>query len=563
MHNILIIVILHFKPIKLNTEYFIARTLIRKKAGKSQISQPIVRISLASIIIGMAIMIITVSIVTGFQNKIREKVIGFGSHIQITNMEDNTSMESSPLLVDTSFISGIKNHPDVKHVQRFAYKPGILQSSLDTNIITVGPQVDTAINHDVLGVLFKGIDQDFDWTFFDDKIIEGTPISLKSNQLEVLVSAKIAKLLHYKVGDKLNAFFVLNNTPKKRKFTIKGIYQTGLEEFDKKIIFTNIKHIQDINNWGIQSNLTIKDTCINGYYVLQGLSFGNFPYHKYKWNGVNSDQTLYLIDGHHNQTIHFEASINRSTTPAENDQENHLYDRSTAKIIIDSACGCSDAILAHHPIEYTADTLIKMPFGHIQIENGKSTRSQYTGGYEVLIANWQDLTKMNDIIYSEIPFELKTTKITDLYSEVFSWLNFLDMNIIVILAMMLAVSLINMITSLLVLIIEKTNFIGILKAVGANNWSIRKIFIFNAILLLGKGLFWGNLLGIGFLLIQHFFKIIPLDAEVYYLDHVPVNLNFLNILLINALTIFICFIILILPSYLITKINPIKAIKFN
>lgn len=547
----------------MNTEYFIAKRLIKKEGEKNQFSRPIVNISQTSIILGVAIMIITVSIVTGFQNKIREKVIGFGSHIQITNLEDNTSMESSPLLIDTNLTSKIQDNPDVKHVQNFAFKPAILQSDKDTTVITVDQLSDTAINRDVLGVLFKGISSDFDWNFFDDKIISGQQLNIASNQVEVLVSSKIARTLHYKVGDEIKAYFILNNTPKKRSFTIKGIYETGLEEFDKKIIFTNLKHIQSINNWGIQSFITLKDTCINGNFVLEGLSYGYYPFHKFKWNGIESNQNQYLISGHKTHNIIFEASINKTITPGEPDIENQLYDRSIAKVIIDSACGCTAEILARKPFKYISDSLIIAPFGKIIFESGNGTEHLYTGGYEILINNWQDLDKMDEIIYEEIPFELKKTKITDLYSEIFAWLDFLDMNIIVILVMMLLVSLINIITSLLVLIIEKTNFIGILKAIGANNWSIRKIFIYNSLILLGKGLLWGNIIGVLFLLLQYYFQIIPLDARIYYLDHVPVNLSVVNILAINLLTAVVSLIILILPSYLITKIKPIKAIKFN
>ena len=547
----------------MNTEYFIAKKLIRKKEGKNQISKPIVSISLASIIIGVAIMIITVSIVTGFQNKIREKVVGFGSHIQITKMEDNTSMESAPLLVDTGFINQIQLNQYVKHIQKFAYKPAILQSSADTTIINIENISDTAINRDVLGILFKGIDKNYDWNFFNDKIVSGEVLDLESNDFEVLISEHVSKLLHYKIGDKLSAFFVLNNAIKTRYFTIKGIYATGLEEFDKKIAFTNIKHIQTINNWGIQSNLTVLDSCINGQFVLKGLSFGSYPNHKYEWNDQKSLSNLFLINGLVNTSVVFNASLDKAITTTQSEYEINLKDRSTALVVIDSACGCSEALLANSPINYISDSVIQTPFGKIIIKNGLGTKTNYIGGYEVLVSDWNDLNKIDDIIYDEIPFELKTSKITDLYSEIFSWLSFLDMNIIVILSMMLAVSLINMITSLLVLIIEKTNFIGILKAIGATNWSIRKIFIFNSILILGKGLLWGNIIGIGFLLIQRFFKIIPLDPKVYYLDHVPVNLDLFNIGLINLLTVIVCLVVLILPSYLITKINPIKAIKFN
>ena len=543
----------------MNTEYFIAKRIIKQKEGKKQISKPIVQISLISIIIGVAVMIITVSIVTGFQNKIREKVIGFGSHIQIANMENNTSMESSPILYDAAFAKGIKSNVDVKHIQKYVYKPAIIQSEANTKVFNLNGTADTVVNQDVLGVLFKGVDIDYDLDFFKGKLIAGTLLDFDDSQ-EVLISDKIAKLLNYKVMDELNAYFILNNAPKKRTFIVKGIYKTGLEEFDKKIIFTGIKTLQQINNWGIQSNLTVVDSCVNGKYIIKGLSFGSYPYHRYKWNGKYSQSNLFLIAGQQNEDITFEAALDENSNQKE---QVFIFDKSTMHIKIDSACDCSTQLLRQKPIQYLSDSLIIMPFGTLNIQNGKGTSANYIGGYEVLINHWRDLEKMDDIIYDEIPFELKTTKITEIYQEIFAWLGFLDMNIIVILVMMLAVSLINMVTSLLVLILEKTNFIGILKAVGATTWSIRKIFIYNSLLLLLKGLFWGNIIGIGLLLIQYYFNILPLDPAIYYFDAVPVELNINNILLINILTITTCFIVLIIPSYLITKIKPILAIKFN
>ncbi|MFD1550883.1 ABC transporter permease [Putridiphycobacter roseus] len=512
-----------------------------------------------SIIIGVAVMIITVSIVTGFQNKIREKVIGFGSHIQISNMENNTSMESSPILYDSLFAQQIIENKNVKHIQKYVFKPAIIQSEANAKLFKLNGYTDTIVNQDVLGVLFKGVDVDYDLNFFKDKLVAGTLLDFDGTT-EVLISEKIAKLLNYKVMDEMNAYFILNNAPKKRTFKIKGIYKTGLEEFDKKIIFTAIQSLQQLNNWGIQSNLTVIDSCINGNYIIKGLSFGSYPYHTYKWNGVYSASNLFLISGKQNRDIIFEAALDENSNQKE---QVLIFDKSTLKVHIDSACDCTTSLLQQKPITYLSDTLIKMPFGTISIMNGKGTSNNYIGGYEVLINEWRDLEKMDEIIYNEIPFELKTTKITEIYQEIFAWLGFLDMNIVVILIMMLAVSLINMVTSLLVLILEKTNFIGILKAIGATNWSIRKIFIYNSLLLLIKGLFWGNILGIGLLLVQQYFNVLPLDPAIYYLDAVPVEINASNILSINLLTIVTCFIVLIIPSYLITKIKPIQAIKFN
>ncbi|MDX1349171.1 MAG: FtsX-like permease family protein [Putridiphycobacter sp.] len=542
----------------MNTEFFIAKKLTGFKDSSNRISKPIVNISLISIILGLAVMIITVSIVTGFQNKIREKVIGFGSHIQISNMEDNTSMESSPLLIDSTLISSILENQLVKHIQSFAYKPAILQSEEKKRVISTLAHTDTVVNRDVLGVLFKGIDLNYDLSFFADKLIDGELLNYNDVANEVLISKKIAQLLQYKVGDTIDAFFILNNTPKKRNFIIRGIYETGLEEFDKKIIFTKISALQAISNWGVSSAITVLDTCINNKFVLKGLTFGNFGNYYYKWNQKLSKSPYFLIDGLTDSQVTFETAEHHK-----NDPKPSPWDKSSVQFIIDSACGCTETLLGQKPLEFKSDKEIIAPFGKILIDNGPGTSQQYVGGYEILIEKWENLDMLDSIIYEEIPFELKTTKITDKYIEIFSWLNFLDMNIAVIIVMMLIVSLINMTTSLLVLIIEKTNFIGVLKAVGTTNWSIRKIFIFNALILLGRGMIWGNIIAIAFIFIQQNFEVLPLNPAIYYLDAVPVSFSLSSILLINLLTILTCLLVLIIPSYLITKIKPIKAIKFN
>ncbi len=547
----------------MNTEFFIAKKIIQKDKSKDSVSKPIVAISLASISIGVAIMLITVSIVTGFQEKIREKVIGFGSHIQITKLVDNTSMESNPILIKQDFVEDIKKQKGVKRVQTFAYKPAILQTGLDTTHFNVNGKDTMVVNRDVLGVLFKGIDKTYDLSFFDDKLVEGAVIDSTSDQNEIIISQYIANILHYKIGDKVKANFVLKNGPKKRNFIVKGIYHTGMEEFDKKIIFCNVNQIQKINNWGVQTYITLADTCINGGFVLEAKSFGDADAFAYDWGGGFSQNNYYLLNGHDNHQVTVVSNPLEYFLDHSFENKDTIPDTASAKIIVETPCYCSEELLKEKPIEYVSDSLIIAPFGKVIINNGKGTSHLYTGGFEVIINNWNDLEKMDDIIYNSIPFELESKKITEINPEIFNWLGFLDMNIAVILTLMIIVSLINMITSLLVLILEKTNMIGILKAIGATNWSIREIFLYNSFYLLIKGLFWGNLVGIGLLIIQKTTHIIPLDPNVYYLDTVPVSFNLWHILGINLLTILTTMIILIVPSLLVSKINPVKAIKFN
>lgn len=537
---------------------------MKGRKNESRLSKPIVIISLASIIIGVAVMIVSVSVVTGFQEAIRNKVIGFGSHISITKEERTASMESSAIIKDQEFYPSLEEEPGVKNIQVFAYKPAILQSFRDSVAFESNGADTIRPRRDIMGVIFKGIDEDYDWEFFEDKLVEGEVLDFSSEHNEVLISAFVATKMGFEVGSELEAHFIIDNIPRKRKFKVKGIYRTGFEEFDKQYIFTQIHHIQKLNNWGIQTLLTVKDTCINNKFVLKGISIGGNRNYKYKWNGEYIEQDYYLIDGIKDTSLlvtstDFEMGIFGPT-----EQPASIPDTAIATIKIDSACSCSSSLLALEPIRFESESLIRMPFGIIEVQNGKGTFDQYVGGFEVLIEDWDDLEKLDDIIYNEkIPNTLKSLTIVDRYESIFTWLDILDINIIIIITLILVVSLINMVTSLLVIILEKTNMVGILKALGATNSSIRKIFMYNSMFLLSRGLIWGNLIGIGLILFQHFTGFISLNPEEYNLDYAPVSLNIWNFIWINLLTIAICRLTLILPSLVVSRINPIKAIRFD
>lgn len=554
----------------MKTEIFIAQKIIQGEDNKNKLSKPIVIISLASIIIGISIMIISVSVVTGFQKGIRDKVIGFGSHIQVTDLFDNSSMESSPILIDQDFYPSIEEtEEDVRQIQIYAYKPAILQSRRDSVSFESNGETTYESTQDIMGVLFKGIDADYDWDFFSDKLVDGKLIDFESSNKDVMISKYIAEMNGVGVGDEIECFFIMNEGPKKRKFEVCGIYNTGFEEFDKKFIFTQIEHIQKLNNWGVQTNLTVrKDTCIDGKFVLRAVTFGGTGIYKHKWFNDMQFREIdsVLISGRLQEDIQvistdFEREIYGITT-----DEHSVPDTAIARIIVTDPCDCSLELLEEKPITFSKEydiTMIDMPFGRIEITNGKGTHHLYTGGFEILIHEWEDLDKMDEIIDMNIPGRLQTKTIKEMHQDIFAWLDFLDVNILIIIILILIVSLINMVTSLLVMILEKTNMIGILKAMGAPNNMIRKVFLYNSFYLLSRGLFWGNLLGIGIIAIQHFTGIMTLNPEVYYLDTVPVNFNLWHILLINVLTIFVCMLMLLLPSMLITRINPIKAIRFD
>ena len=548
----------------MNTEFFIARKIITGNKNASRLTRPIVFISLFSITAGVAFMIIAVSVITGFQQEIRDKVVGFDAHIRIKSMEYNTSMESTPILIEQDFYPSFEEDERIRKIQVYAYKPAILQSSQDSVNIQLAGKDTVESRNDILGVLFKGVDARYDWQFFEDKMVAGKMIEFHEENDQVMISQYMADVMGYNVGDRLEAFFITDDSgPKKRKFTVCGIYRTGFEEFDKQFIYTQIQHIQALNNWGVQTNITVMDTCIQNYFVLKAMSFNGSGGYRYNWDGGYVENPYFLINGH----VSFDLEMTSTDYPIEalyglSPNANSVPDTARAKITVNKPCSCSEELLAEHPIEYVSENEIIMPFGKIEIENGPGTHHLYTGGFEVMLEDWHDLDETNDYIYNEIPL-LDTEKITEVHPEIFKWLQFLDIDMIIIIVMILLVSMINMVTSLLVMILEKTNMIGVLKALGATNKSIRGIFMYNSFFLLSRGLLFGNVLGIGLIVAQHYFQFATLNPDIYYLDSVPVNINIVHILLINLLTIAICLLTLLLPSNIVSRISPVKAIRFN
>ncbi len=406
----------------LNLEYFIAKRFLNK--NKKNFSESIIKVSITGIALGIAVMILAIAIVTGFQQKITAKVIGFGGHIQIGNFELNNSIQTNPIKKDILLESQIKKINGVKNIQVYAKKAGMIKA-----------------DNQIQGIILKGVGTDYDWSFFKDNLIEGTILNIKQNKKNenVLVSKYLANKLNLKLNDKLRTYFISEDNLRARAFIISGIFETGLEEFDKKIIVADISHIQKLNNWD----------------------------------------------------------------------------------------------------------------------------SSFVEGYEVLINDFKNLNTIADEVYNASNYNLNTNTIKELHPEIFDWLGLTDMNVIVIIVIISLISSITMISILLILILDKTNMIGLLKSLGASNRSVRKIFIYNALYIITKGLLIGNIIAITLGLIQQKFGIFKLDQASYYLKTIPINLNIWYILIINIGTIVLCILALMIPSFIISKITPIKAIRYK
>lgn len=417
----------------MNTNLYIARRIFSAKENRDNLSHRIVNIALFGIVLGLVVLILSIAIVTGYKTEVGRKVIGFGSHLQIVNLDSNQSFETSPINQEQPFLEELKAIEGIRHVQVFATKPGIIRT-----------------DEEIHGVVLKGIGPDFDWSFFQENKVAGEPFqvqdTVRSNK--VWISKQMADLLKLKTGDDLTMFFInqMEAVPRQRKFELAGIYKTSLEEFDRMFVLVDINHIRRLNNW--------KNDDVSGFEIL--------------------------------------------------------------------------------------------------VDDFKNISEQEKSVHQLLLRNTSPDSPVLQVI-----------GIKEKYRHIFDWLSLLDMNVWVILVLMILVAGFNMVSSLLVIILERTQMIGILKAMGARNWSIRKVFLYFSVMLILKALFWGNLLGIGLCLIQEYTRVLKLDPTSYYLEYVPVNLTVLHIVLLNVGTIVITVLMLLLPSYFITKVSPEKTIRFE
>jgi lipoprotein-releasing system permease protein len=522
----------------------------------------------------MLVNIITIAVVTGFQNQVREKVIGFGSHAVISKSGETSIFESAPILLNQPFYPVLEKSESVSRMHPVAYKPALLQSD--------GKPIkgETEGQKEIQGVMIKGVSETYDWTFFNDNLIEGRVPKFQKDTFsaEILLSKRIAKNLNFKVGDDVRAFFV-KNQPVRKQFKLVGIFETGLEDFDNEFVLADIKHIQQLNDWGIQASITVADTLSNGHLIVAAEVVGGNGNYRYDWGKgwdiyrgfpfyptkdtilrcIVSDYWMF-VDGKNEETtladtayLEVKVSGNKfSVQPYRLDSEKQLEREFT-----DDAGFAFNVKTVDKTISFTR-------------RDGKGSFSNYIGGFECTLRDWDRLNEDVAFLKKQIQFQgnspenqLKVTSIVDQKNDIFVWLSFLDINVWIILVLMILIGIINMGSALLVMILVKTSFIGLLKSMGATNWSIRKVFLYQAAFLILRGMFWGNLIGIGFCVLQSNFKLIKLNAEVYYLSAVPIEINWIQLLILNVATLVVCVIALILPSIVITRISPVKAIRFN
>ena len=559
-------------------EFFISKRIFKSDIQGKKDSSPIVRISVISISLAIVVNLITLAVVSGFQQEVRQKISGFGSHLFVRGQGDGSNYDSPPILKENPNIINLKNSPEIKSIYPVAFKPAILQSSKIERKVNLSKGKDTSfIQQDVQGVVFKGVDTSYNFSFFENYLTEGRVPNLSKSKSfsEILVSKKTATSLNYKVKDTINAFFV-RNKPIKQQFIVSGIYNTELEEFDKKIVFTDLKTVQNLNDWGLNASINISDTVYNNQFILSADVSGSGRNFLYDWGNGFQKYNAFLFYPKSDTLIRLIVKEYDF-----NNQKNNLTDTAYLKVDISNKLPENytiqtddfDEIIKqykdlkglNYDVIVSDNQVIK--FSH---DDNKSNNENYISGFEIMIKDWGKLNESKLNIQKKIGFIpdnqgmiLNVKSIVDNEKDLFLWLSFLDINVLIILILMLLIAIINVGSAMLVIIVVRTNFIGILKAIGARNWSIRKVFLYQVALLILRGMFWGNVIGLSLCFIQYQFGIFSLNPEVYYLNKVPIKLDFYHWLFLNLGTIIVCLISLYIPSYVVTKISPTKSIKFD
>ena len=411
--------------------FFIAKKIYNSDGDRQKVSRPAIRIAVIGVALGLAVMLVSVAVVLGFKHTVRDKIVGFGSHITVANFFTLQSSHPRPIQVNDSVMKSLGRFEGVRHVQRFAMTEGVLKTDTD-----------------FLGVMFKGVGEEFDSTFFSRNLVEGCvpQFSSKKSSNRILVSASIAGKLNVHAGSTLYGYFINAGDVRMRKYTIAGIYQTNLKKFDDTMCFADLYGIVRLNGW-------------------------------------ESDQVT---------------------------------------------------------------------------------------GAELLLDDFDDKEKVYDMIIDSV------NKRTDAYHEtycsatveeqnpqIFSWLDLLDINVWIILALMVCVTGFTIVSGLLIIILERVRMIGVLKALGARNSLIRRTFLWFAVFIVGKGMVWGNVLGIGICLLQKYTGIIKLDPATYYVSEAPVEINIPLFLLVNIAVFVISVMMLLVPSFLVSHVHPARSMRYE
>jgi len=552
----------------LSFERFISSRLIRQKHLGLRVSRPVLRISVLSIALAILVNSLTLAIVRGFQQKIKDKITGFNATLFISKAGSAHIFEAEALDRRIPFLNELEQIPGVGSIQAVAFKPVLLQSTRFNDTIQVASGQDSLVQRqDMLGLMLKGVDAHYNWSFIQSHLVKGR-LPMQQNLNEVLLSLDVSKKLNINLNNDVSAYHI-KQQPILKKLKVVGIYNTGFLEYDQKLVFGNLALVQQMSDNGTQLSLR-PELDGKGQFLIKVEVKGDASNLLFDW-GLGQD--VY--------TAHRFASLKDTTLKVyayryQNDGgQAVLIDSAALQIDAPGVLSYADLQLENGAPLCLVDGLDEQVFAtkkgplRFHFKDGSGTSTQFISGFEVGVSDFEKLASTEKALKEAVEMRpvnqhlLQVTNIQDTEADLFAWLHFLDFNVLIIIFLMLLIGIINVGSAVLVLIVVRTSFVGLLKALGANNRSIRRIFLWQAAYLLLRGLLIGNSLALVLCWLQDRFTLFKLDPAVYYLDAVPVDLSIWNFIFINVLTFGTCMVALLLPSRVVARISPIKAIKFQ
>ena len=526
------------------------------------------RISVLSIALAILVNSLTLAIVSGFQQKIKDKITGFNAPLFISKAGSAHIFEAEALDRRIPFINELQQIPGISGIQAVAFKPLLLQSTRFNDTIQIAGAKDSLVQRqDMLGLMLKGVDRHYDWAFIRSHLVQGR-LPKKQNINEVLLSLDIANKLNIKLNNDISAYHI-KQQPILKKLKVVGIYNTGFLEYDQKLVFGNLALVQQMSDNGTKISLR-PELDGKGQFLSKVDVEGDASNLLFDW-GLGSDiYTAQRFASFKDTTLKVYAyRFSNASSKVE------LIDSAQLQIDAPKELIYADLILENGAPVCLVDGVEEQVFAtqkgplRFRFQDGSGTAAHFISGFEVGVKNFDELANTEKALKDAVEMRpvnqhlLQVSNIQETEADLFAWLHFLDFNVLIIVFLMLLIGIINVGSAVLVLIVVRTSFVGLLKALGANNRSIRRIFLWQAAYLLLRGLLIGNALALALCWLQDRFALFKLDPAVYYLDAVPIDFSIWNFIFINALTFGTCMIALLLPSRVVSRISPIKAIKFQ
>ena len=549
-------------------ERFISSRLIRQKHLGLRVSRPVLRISVLSIALAILVNSLTLAIVRGFQQKIKDKITGFNAPLFISKAGSAHIFEAEALDRRIPFLEELAQIPGVSSIQAVAFKPLLLQSTRFNDTIQMANGQDSLVQRqDMLGLMLKGVESRYNWSFIQEHLVQGRVVK-PQNLNEVLISLETSKKLNIRLNDEVSAYHI-KQQPILKKLKVVGIYNTGFLEYDQKLVFGNLTLVQQMSDNGTQLSLR-PELDGKGQFLIKAEIEGDASNLLFDW-GLGQD--VYTA---HRFTSLKDTTLKVYAYRYQNDGGRAvLIDSAALQIAAPGELFYADLQLENGAPVCLVDGLEEQVYAtqkgplRFIFKDGIGTTAHFISGFEVGVNDFAALASTEKALKEAVEMRpvnqhlLQVSNIQDTEADLFAWLHFLDFNVLIIIFLMLLIGIINVGSAVLVLIVVRTSFVGLLKALGANNRSVRRIFLWQAAYLLLRGLLIGNSLSLVLCWLQDRFALLKLDPAVYYLDAVPIDFSFWNFIFINVLTFGTCMIALLLPSRVVSRISPIKAIKFQ